>query len=332
MTGLRLHRRVVHTVFNLLGDKEDNITYSLGWALAQSDNLVQALLAEFFKVDPGMTAAIGLQDSVRGAGRTDIEVKTDQVHLIIEAKRGWELEDPTKLKKYTKRFKTDEALTPALAVVAECSLEWARPRLPKDIGGVPVEYMSWRKVVRLVEETAAQSGSHAEKRLLRELHRYLKGVMTVQNVQSNLVYVVPLANWPPLVTDGPTFADIVVKHNRYFHPVGGGSSGWPTTPPNYLGFRFDGQLQQIRHVDRYEVHEHPWDVLIPGIGAEQGWEPSPHFFYKLGKPIIPDHDVKTGGLYGPGRHWAAIDLLLTSKTVRAARDRTQKRLEAVGEE
>jgi len=154
----------------------------------------------------------------------------------------------------------------------------------------------------------------------------------MQNVSSNLVYVVALKTWPPLVENGPTFADIVVKLNRYFHPIGGGPSGWPTTPPNYLGFRFDGALQQIRHVESYEIHESPWEELIPGISEAQGWDPSPHFFYKLGKPIVPDHEVKTGGLYGPGRHWAAIDLLLTSTTVREARDETYARLEAAGEE
>jgi len=35
VTELRLHSRVVHTVFDLLGGKEDDITYSVGWGLAQ---------------------------------------------------------------------------------------------------------------------------------------------------------------------------------------------------------------------------------------------------------------------------------------------------------
>jgi hypothetical protein len=156
--------------------------------------------------------------------------------------------------------------------------------------------------------------------------------MTVQNVLSNLVYVVSLRRWPPLVPDGISFVDIVVDRNRYFHPVGGGPRGWPAEPPNYLGFRFDGRLQQIRHVDEYEIHDSAWDTIDKRIGPEQDWGPDPHYFYKLGKPIVPDHEVKTGGLYGPGRHWAAIDLLLTSNTVREARDKTYERLEAAGEE
>jgi hypothetical protein len=44
---------------------------------------------------------------------------------------------------------------------------------------VPVRFASWRTVAKLVEETAGGSHSHAEKRLLRELHRYLKDVMSI---------------------------------------------------------------------------------------------------------------------------------------------------------
>lgn len=48
MAELRLHGRPVGTVFDLLGEKEDDITYSLGWALAQSDALARALLRKAF--------------------------------------------------------------------------------------------------------------------------------------------------------------------------------------------------------------------------------------------------------------------------------------------
>lgn len=80
--------------------------------------------------------------------------------------------------------------TPAIAVVAECSPAWAAPRLPVAVDSVPDSYVSWRRVAHLAEHTAAQSRSNNEKRLLRELHGYLKGVMTVRDVQSNIVYVV----------------------------------------------------------------------------------------------------------------------------------------------
>lgn len=50
---LRLHGRPVYTVFDLLGEKEDDITYSVGWGLAQSESLAYALLGEVFDGDLG---------------------------------------------------------------------------------------------------------------------------------------------------------------------------------------------------------------------------------------------------------------------------------------
>ena len=46
MTDLLLRGREVKTVFDLLGDKENDITYSLGWAMGQSERLVRRLLSE----------------------------------------------------------------------------------------------------------------------------------------------------------------------------------------------------------------------------------------------------------------------------------------------
>jgi hypothetical protein len=160
---LRLHSRVVHTVFDLLGDKEDDITYSLGWALAQSDDLVRAVLGELFPGDVGSPSAIRLQESVPGAGRTDIELETQRVHLVVEAKRGWQLETEAKLKQYTARFEKDNALQPTIVVVSECSPEWATPRLPSEVADIPVRFLPWRRVAQLVEHTATHlSFQHRE--------------------------------------------------------------------------------------------------------------------------------------------------------------------------
>jgi hypothetical protein len=121
VTELRLHSRVVHTVFDLLGDKEDDITYSLGWALSQCDDLIEAFMREFFEGNPGAPVAVGLQESIAGAGRTDIELQTKRAHLLVEAKRGWDLPRPGQLEQYVARFTKDSALEPAIVVFAECS-------------------------------------------------------------------------------------------------------------------------------------------------------------------------------------------------------------------
>ena len=327
MADLLLHSRPVRTVFDLLGDKEDDITYSLGWALAQSDGLVRRLLARSFDVADDQTGdptALLLQETVAGAGRTDVEVQTETLHLILEAKRGWTLPSDQQLLQYTGRFDTSRAAR--LLVVSECSVEYATPRLPPDVAGVMVEYLPWSEVAQLVESVAGgPAAGQAEKRLLREFVRYLKGLMTMQDATSNLVYVVSLGT-EDLFGSGVSFADVVVKHDRYFHPVG---EGYPKTPPNYLGFRFHGQLQGIRHVDDYDVQSKPWDA-IPGLAGRPDWPARQHFLYTLGAPIVPVQPVRSGPIRNR-RMWAAIDLLLTSSTLTEAAEKTKERLAKAGE-
>jgi hypothetical protein len=326
MPDLLLHGREVHTVFDLLGDNENDITYSLGWALAHSPRLIAGLLGELTEDDPGEIVAVRLQEFVSGGGFTDIEVDAEHFAVIIEAKRGWTLPTATQLQLYAPRLSKHTG--GAVVSMSECSSAWAQPRLPVTVGGqVPVQHLSWRHVTELA--TAAESGAgQVEKRLLREFVRYLKGLMTMQNTTSNMVYVVSLGV-DDLFGSGVSFADIVVKHNRYFHPVGGGRGGWPKDPPNYLGFRFWGRLQQIRHVESYEVHESPWDQ-IPALAGKPDWPIKPHYLYELGPVIEPPQEVRTGKLYRSQRVWCALDLLLVCQTIAEARDETNTRLDAAG--
>ena len=48
MTELTLHSRAVGTVFDLLGSKEDDITYSVGWGLGQSERFTRSVLSEAY--------------------------------------------------------------------------------------------------------------------------------------------------------------------------------------------------------------------------------------------------------------------------------------------
>jgi hypothetical protein len=325
MADLTLHDQPIYTVFDLLGDKEDDITYSVGWGLAQSEAFTRSLLSEVYaEEEQGEITAIRLQETERGTGRTDIEIETERLHLVIEAKRGWNLPLPFQLEQYGRRLASRDDRAGRIAVVAECAPYYPPVKaLPNRVAGIPVSYVPWARVAQLASGTAASTRSHAEKRLLLELHRYLKGLMTMQNVTSNLVFVVALGQ-EPLDWSSLTFKDTVVERNRYYHPVGGKRGGWPKTPPNYLGFRFDGRLQQIRHVEDYEVITRPHDY-IPEIMPEADWSAEPHFLYTLGPVIEPPQLVRTGKIYRSLRVWAALDLLLTCGSISEARDMTQER-------
>jgi len=330
VTELTLHSHAVVTVFDLLGGKEDDITYSVGWGLAQSEGFTRSVLREAYgDAEQGEITAIRLQESESRTGRTDVEIETERLHLIVEAKRGWNLPLHSQLQQYADRLNQHEERNGRIAVVAECARFYPPVHaLPDAINDIPVAYMPWARIAELATSTATASRSHAEKRLLLELHRYLKGLMTMQNVTSNLVYVVVLGQ-DPLRWSSLTFKDTVIERGFYYHPVGG-AKGWPHTPPNYIGFRFDGRLQQIRHVDHYEVitrpHEH-----IPEIVPEADWSDEPHFLYTLGPPIEPPSPIRNGKIWPNARLWCALDLLLTSETIREARDKTQQRLANAGE-
>jgi hypothetical protein len=327
-TELTLYGRPVGTVFDLLGNKENDITYSLGWALAESDRLSSALLEDV--VSPGravLTAdSVRLQEGISGAGFTDIEILAGDgdIHIVIEAKRGYDLPYQTQLEKYATRTQPPPT---ALVVCAEASADFVTDKLPSVIAGVPVLYRSWRDIEALVSFTANNARRHAEKRLLRDLSRYLRGLMTMQDVSSNLVYVVSLGR--KIEGAEMSYRDVVVEHDTYFCPVGGGSGGWPKEPPNYLGFRFDGRLQQVRHVEAYRITDDNYAGFEP-LKGKVDWSDERHWVFSLGPVMRPMHEVRTGNLYRAQRVWVALDLLLTCETIAEARDKTKLRFAEAG--
>ena len=102
--------------------------------------------------------------------------------------------------------------------------------------------------------------------------------MTMQNVTSNIVFVVALGQ-DPLKWSSLTFKETAVERGYYYHPVGG-STGVAAYAAEYVGFRFDGRLQRVRHVDHYEVITRPHEY-IPEIIPEADWTDQPHFLYSL---------------------------------------------------
>jgi hypothetical protein len=325
---LTLYGRLVGTVFDLLGDKENDITYSLGWALSESGHFSGALIEDILpSVPTGLTPeAVRLQEGVRGAGFTDIELLAcgGAVHIVIEAKRGYHLPQQVQLEKYATRTNPPPTV---LLVCAEASADFVTGKLPPVVAGVPVAYRSWRDIEALASSAADTAPRHAEKRLLRDLARYLRGLMTMQDINSNLVYVVSLGK--EIESTGMTFREVVVGHDTYFCPVGGGSGGWPKEPPNYLGFRFDGRLQQIRHVEDYRIADDDHAGFGP-LAGKVDWSGERHWVFDLGPVIKPMHEVRTGNLYRAQRVWVALDLLLTCDTIAEARDKTKVRLTDAG--
>jgi hypothetical protein len=318
MANLFLRGKPLESVFELLGSKENDITFSLGWALSNSPAFLKIFVNNIFpELKECDINEIRLQDYKKSGGLTDIEIIGKDIHLIIEAKRGWSLPGKTQLELYTKRIFKSVHKYHALVVMAECSREYvATSLLPKKIGRIPVTYLNWKDIHKLAH---IRSGSHAEKRLMEQLRIYLRRIVSMQDQESNMVYVVALGSGTPEWSK-ISWRDMVNVKKRYFHPVGG---TYPKNPPNYIAFRYDGKLQSIHHIESWEITS-DMHSIFPEVNPK-GWPP--HFLYTLGAPIVPNKPIKTGNIYRNGRVWAMLDLLLTSKTISEARDLTKKRQE-----
>ena len=271
-------------------------------------------------VDPDKVS-INLQHYEKRGGITDIELELPgRFFIIVEAKRGWHLPSKRQLMMYGRRksLLKNKAPIKRFVVLSGCSKEYADIYLErKTVRGIKVEPVSWQDVAVMAKRAKSQS-NHAAKRMLDELLLYLKEVIDMKRVDSNWVYVVSLGRHMPRKWRISYF-DIVNKKRLYFHPVGG--EGWPKEPPNYLALRYHGKLQSIHHIESAEVvtNMHSRIREIP----KQEW--SPHFLYKLGRPFVPDKEVRVGNIFRNGRVWCMLDTLFTSKTISRARDISKKR-------
>lgn len=323
MATLESYGREVHSVFQLLGEKENDITLSMSWALAKCPEFLNAVVQLICDLVPDTEAiTIRNQKYDAGTGITDIEVSDHKnFHIIFEAKRGWDLPKADQLTKYSVRLEASPAALKQIVTLSECTQTYARSYLPFTIAtnGIPISHLSYREVYQMAVDSISSSNNE-QKHLLSEFCDYLREVMTMQKKDSNMVYVVALGTNKPNGCD-ITFIEIVQKYSKYFCPVGG--NGWPKEPPNYIAFRYYGQLQSIHHIEGYTVSRNIHNEIPEMPDVE--WE-TDHYIYKLGPAIVPGKTVKTGKIFKNGRVWAMLDTLLTCDTISDARDLNQSRL------
>jgi hypothetical protein len=323
--SLTLHGRSVETFFDLLGHNENDMTAALGLGLTRSAPLLRRFVD---RVAPGTDLREPIQVELQqhddvDRGFTDIEVRTSDLHVIIEAKRGWDPPSHRQLQRYEARFATNARRRQRVVILTQNGASSVVRHLlgawhpPDPIG---VEVVGWSDLVDLARRSARE-GALADRRLTLELAEYLREVADMRDTDSNRVYVVSLSATPWAGWSGFTPIDVIERHNRYFFPASG--KNWPKTPPNYVAFRYRGRLQSIRHVDDYTIIDNP-GVEIPGA-PDFNWG-EPHFLLTLGPPIRPDHEVRTGpGVVRSARVWVDIDLLLTSNSITEAAELSRNR-------
>ena len=324
MSELVAYGTEVSSVFQLIGNLENDITKSIAWALARCPEFLKAVINEVISLEINtQNVRIKYQEFEKNKGITDLEITDDtSFYIIIEAKRGWILPGAEQLALYSQRQNIIESQVSHKAIISmsECSEDYANAYLPfKVINDIPVNHLSWKRIYELAN-SAKTSSSRSQKDLLKELMRYLGDIMTMQAKESNWVYVVSLSTEKPENCD-LTWVELVEKKMKYFHPFG--IKGWPKEPPNYIGFRYKGRLQSIYHIESYSITKNIHDEIEEMPNVEDEYE---HFVYSLGKPIKPSKVVKTGKIYASGRKWAMIDTLLTANTIHEASEISRQRM------
>jgi hypothetical protein len=157
---LRLGSRPVRTVFDLLGVRENDLTYSMGWALSRSPALMKHFTALVLPGQRTRPVSVDLQKSSDHGGYTDIEIRYEDAHVIVEAKRGWALPTLVQLCRYRPRLRDHKH--DALVVISEATSTYAGAWLPGELDRVPLRHVAWRQVISLTEQSAAASRSMAE--------------------------------------------------------------------------------------------------------------------------------------------------------------------------
>jgi len=326
MPDLRLTRNGadVRSVFDLLGTLETDMTAALGYAIARSSSFAETVMLRATEGSVSITVdtAITLELSRQGEGRTDIEIAVPgRALVVIEAKRGIKLPTREQLQLYIPRLQRAKGVDVrrTLLLVTAASPSFAHSQLRGvDWPGVTVVHISWAELAEIAHNSARTIRGHHQ-RVAKEYAQYLSRDDDMGGQRSNMVYVVALASghregW------GLSWKDIVRQHSRYFYPIG---KTWPETPPNYIAFRYGGQLQSIHHVDSYNEFTRPHD-LFPAA-ADEEWEP--HYCLTLGPPMRPVQPVRAGAsIQRAARVWCMLDTLLTSATISEALYETKRRL------
>lgn len=319
---LTVHGNQPLSVFRLNGADENSATFALGWVLEQSLSyrrlVIETVFAEALDVD---NAVITLQDHGEDGGYTDLEIQAGhRFHIILEAKRWWDVPSLEQFTRYHPRLVAAGAERKRLVSVSAADREHALRRLPADLDGIHVTHLSWGDLQRLAKQARSLAPAFEEKLWLRQLIGHLQEFVSMERQTDNKVFVVSLG-WQPMVKGQiHTWIDVVEKDRCYFHPVG---NNWPVQPPNYIGFRYHGKLQSVHHIDSFEIVENL--IMYNPHWLETDLD---HFVYRLGPPMRPLQDIKTGKIFRNGRVWCAIDTLLSGAfaTISDARDETQRRL------
>lgn len=304
------HGRVCTSLFDLLGEQENDLTAALGFSLARSSTFLARLTQRLVPNAEAELAAVRME-TLDDVGRTDLEIETPDRLIVVEAKRGWNLPDVRQLRLYAGRVIEHGA--GLLVTLSDCSLAWAELQLPSAVEGITLRHLSW-SVVREDLDLARKSVRGEERFWLEELREYLRKAVRMTRPEDGWAYCVVLSPNRPGGGGSRTYKDFVVEDGVYFHPFGWGS-GWPKVPPNFMAFRWAGKVQRVHRVLSHRVVGN-LQSLWPDVPAADDTV-RPHVVYQLG-PQLRIPPLPSGKDYRAIRLWVLIDQLLVCDTLASA--------------
>ena len=315
------------TIFKLFGTDENAITKSLSWALMKCPKFAEKFVESVFgKIKTANNYVVYYQHFSCENGITDIEITDNEnYHIIIEAKKGWNLPQKEQLEKYSEKkdFRNENTQHKKIVSLSECGTEYAENYYEeiffgKKVNGIDIIHISWKTIFQLAKDARNISGN-SEKNILDEMCSYLEGVISMQNYLSNKVYCVSLNREKVCDDCSLSWMDIVRKYKKYTCPQG---HGWPVEPPNYIAFRYDGRLQSIHHIESYVITNniHKQIPEYPDIDLEY-----PNFVLSLDDGFYPTKIIKSEKNMRATRVWAMYDLLITCDTIKEAVEKTKLR-------
>lgn len=309
MAELSRHGSDVGSVFDLLGEDENDLTSALGFVLARSPRFREAIIHRISptgNLHSGGDTNVALE--VRGEkGRTDLELHLGEALFVFEAKRDWLLPSGDQLARYADRISSSSGVG-ALVSLSQASHALAAQYLPMQVTGVPVVHLPWSDVISDLADVAPGVRGR-ERTWLDELHAYLKKVVRMRSVADGCTYCVVLNDERP--AGGASFKEFVCEQLVYFHPYG--ISGWPTIPPNFMAFRWDGAVRRIHRVIHHDVLPtlaERWPYMASNPAAMR-----PHAVYDLGPQLPPKEPILNGANYRASRLWVLLDQLQTADTL-----------------
>lgn len=100
MAELIAHGQSIETIFDLIGDLENDITKSIVWSFKKCPKLLEKCVEKLLGITINADeAVIRYQVSEADKGITDLEITDNRnFYIIIEAKRGWIFRDMTSSK------------------------------------------------------------------------------------------------------------------------------------------------------------------------------------------------------------------------------------------